>query len=185
VPRLYQSRLAVRSFCSQFSYVCAPLDIRVQNRESGAPRLTSVVTAPEYHERRHITNTNAKRKATGALDAKAALFTGGNTGIGPATAKLLVKEGAYVFITGRWQAELDQAVSLVGKNVTAVQGDVSNLEDLDRLYETVRKVKGYRAHGTTRVDFPVDGDTASSSRASRQRFWYQTGAARGREGREQ
>lgn len=66
----------------------------------------------------------------------------GDSGIGLATAKRFVKEGAYVFIAGRRQAELDSAVSLIGKNVTAVQGDASKLEDLDRLYEVVRKVKG-------------------------------------------
>src|SRR5260370_22778779 len=76
------------------------------------------------------------------LNGKVAVNTGGNSGIGLATAKRFVKEGAYVFITGRRQAELDAAVSLIGKNVTAVQGDVSNLNDLDRLYEVVRKVKG-------------------------------------------
>jgi NAD(P)-dependent dehydrogenase (short-subunit alcohol dehydrogenase family) len=78
----------------------------------------------------------------GALDGKVAVITGGNSGIGLATAKRFVKEGAYVFITGRRQAELDKAVSLIGKNVTAVPGDASKLEDLDRLYETVRNVKG-------------------------------------------
>jgi NAD(P)-dependent dehydrogenase (short-subunit alcohol dehydrogenase family) len=78
----------------------------------------------------------------GALDGKVAVITGGNSGIGLATARRFVKEGAYVFITGRRQAELDSAVLLIGKNVTAVQGDVSKLEDLDRLYEVVRKVKG-------------------------------------------
>jgi NAD(P)-dependent dehydrogenase (short-subunit alcohol dehydrogenase family) len=79
----------------------------------------------------------------GALEGKVAVITGGNSGIGLATAKRFVKEGAYVFITGRRQAELDKAVSLIGKNVAAVQGDVSKLEDLDRLYETVRKLKGH------------------------------------------
>jgi NAD(P)-dependent dehydrogenase (short-subunit alcohol dehydrogenase family) len=79
----------------------------------------------------------------GALDGKVAVITGGNSGIGLATARRFVKEGAYVFITGRRQAELDTAVSLIGKNVTAVQGDVSKLDDLDRLYEVVRKVKGH------------------------------------------
>ena len=74
----------------------------------------------------------------GALDGKVAVITGGNGGLGLATAKHFVKEGAYVFITGRRQAELDAAVSLIGKNVTAIQGDMSNLNDLDRLY--VRKV---------------------------------------------
>src|ERR1700723_562140 len=78
----------------------------------------------------------------GALDGKVAVITGGNSGIGLATARRFVKEGAYVFIAGRRQAELDSAVSLIGKNVTGVQGDVSKLEDLDRLYEVVRKVKG-------------------------------------------
>lgn len=78
----------------------------------------------------------------GALEGKVAVITGGNSGIGLATAKRFVNEGAYVFITGRRQAELDKAVALIGKNVTAVQGDVSKLDDLDRLYETVRKIKG-------------------------------------------
>jgi NAD(P)-dependent dehydrogenase (short-subunit alcohol dehydrogenase family) len=78
----------------------------------------------------------------GALEGKVAVITGGNSGIGLATAKRFVKEGAYVFITGRRQAELDAAVALIGKNVTAVQGDVSKLEDLDRLYDVVRRVKG-------------------------------------------
>jgi NAD(P)-dependent dehydrogenase (short-subunit alcohol dehydrogenase family) len=78
----------------------------------------------------------------GVLDGKIAVITGGTSGIGLAAAKRFVKEGAYVFITGRRQAELDKAVALIGKNVTAVQGDVSKLEDLDRLYEVVRKEKG-------------------------------------------
>ena len=78
----------------------------------------------------------------GALDGRVAVITGGNSGIGLATAKRFVKEGAYVFITGRRQAELDKAVSSIGKNVTAVQGDVSKLVDLDHLYELVRQVKG-------------------------------------------
>jgi NAD(P)-dependent dehydrogenase (short-subunit alcohol dehydrogenase family) len=78
----------------------------------------------------------------GALEGKVAVITGGSSGIGLATARRFVKEGAYVFITGRRQTELDKAVSLIGKNVMAVQGDVSKLEDLDRLYEVVRREKG-------------------------------------------
>jgi NAD(P)-dependent dehydrogenase (short-subunit alcohol dehydrogenase family) len=66
-----------------------------------------------------------------------AVITGGFTGIGFAAAKLFVEEGAYVFITGRRQKELDAAVEAIGANVTGIQGDVSNLADLDRLYETV------------------------------------------------
>jgi NAD(P)-dependent dehydrogenase (short-subunit alcohol dehydrogenase family) len=76
------------------------------------------------------------------LDGKVAVITGGNSGMGLATAQRFVAEGAYVFITGRRQAELDAAVKLIGKNVTAVQGDVSNLADLDRLYATVKQQKG-------------------------------------------
>src|ERR1700751_4369511 len=79
---------------------------------------------------------------TGKLNGKIAVITGGSSGIGLATAKRLVKEGAYVFITGRRQAELDKAVAEIGGNVTAVPGDVSNLDDLDRLYKEVAAKKG-------------------------------------------
>src|ERR1700752_1785727 len=68
------------------------------------------------------------------LKGKTAVITGGTTGIGLATAKQFVEEGAYVFISGRRQAELDSAVREIGDNVTGVQGDVSKAEDLDRLY---------------------------------------------------
>lgn len=78
----------------------------------------------------------------GKLEGKIAVVTGGNSGIGLATAKRFVDEGAYVFITGRRQPELDPAVKSIGKNVTAVQGDVAKLSDLGRLYETVKKEKG-------------------------------------------
>src|ERR1700736_6741124 len=78
----------------------------------------------------------------GKLKGKVAVITGGTTGIGLAAAKLFVREGAYVFITGRRQKELDQAVKAIGSSVTGVQGDVAKLADLDRLYETVGKVKG-------------------------------------------
>jgi NAD(P)-dependent dehydrogenase (short-subunit alcohol dehydrogenase family) len=77
----------------------------------------------------------------GKLQGKTAVITGGTTGIGLAAAKLFVAEGAYVFITGRRKKELDDAVVEIGDNVTGVQGDVANLADLDRLYETV-KMKG-------------------------------------------
>jgi NAD(P)-dependent dehydrogenase (short-subunit alcohol dehydrogenase family) len=76
------------------------------------------------------------------LKGKIAVITGGNSGIGLATAQRFVDEGAYVFITGRRQSELDAAVTQIGKNVTGVQGDVSNLADLDRLYDTVKQQKG-------------------------------------------
>ena len=73
----------------------------------------------------------------GKLQGKVAVITGGTTGIGFASAKLFVKEGAYVFITGRRQKELDEAVKAIGTNVSGVQGDVAQLADLDRLYESV------------------------------------------------
>jgi NAD(P)-dependent dehydrogenase (short-subunit alcohol dehydrogenase family) len=76
------------------------------------------------------------------LQGKVGLVTGGNSGIGLATAQRFVAEGAQVFITGRRQAELDAAVKQIGKNVTGFQGDVSNLTDLDRLYDAIQKQAG-------------------------------------------
>lgn len=76
------------------------------------------------------------------LKGKVAVITGATSGMALATAKLFVKEGAYVFITGRREEQLDAAVKEIGKNVTGVQGDAGNLADLDRLYETVRTSKG-------------------------------------------
>jgi NAD(P)-dependent dehydrogenase (short-subunit alcohol dehydrogenase family) len=73
------------------------------------------------------------------LQGKTAVITGGTTGIGLATAKLFVQEGAHVFITGRRQEELDEAVRAIGRNVTGVHGDVAKLSDLDRLYEIIGK----------------------------------------------
>jgi len=81
-------------------------------------------------------------KHAGKLEGKVALITGGNSGIGLATAKQFVNEGAYVFITGRREAELAAAKKQIGKNVTAIQGDVSNLDDLDRLFVQIKKEKG-------------------------------------------
>jgi len=81
-------------------------------------------------------------KHAGKLEGKIALITGGNSGIGLATAKQFVSEGAYVFITGRREAELAAAKEQIGKNVTAIQGDVSNLDDLDGLFAQIRKEKG-------------------------------------------
>jgi NAD(P)-dependent dehydrogenase (short-subunit alcohol dehydrogenase family) len=78
----------------------------------------------------------------GKLEGKIAVITGATSGMALATAKLFVEEGAYVFITGRRKEQLDQAVKAIGKNVTGVQADSSNLADLDRLYETVKKEKG-------------------------------------------
>ena len=78
---------------------------------------------------------------TKTLEGKTAVITGGTEGIGFATARRFVEEGAYVFITGRRQKELDEAVTAIGTNVSGVQGDIARLADLDRLYETVAQVK--------------------------------------------
>src|SRR5579864_5530199 len=85
---------------------------------------------------------STEKKMSNKLKDKIALITGGTEGIGLATAKLFAKEGAYVFITGRRQKELDEAVRAIGTNVSGVQGDVAQLADLDRLYETISEVKG-------------------------------------------
>jgi len=76
------------------------------------------------------------------LAGKVAVITGGASGIGLATAQLFVAEGAYVFITGRRQSELDAAVKRIGKDVAGVQGDISNQADLDRVYDVVKRQKG-------------------------------------------
>src|SRR3979490_3591589 len=102
----------------------------------------------------------------GRLERKIAVITGANSGIGLASAKRFVAEGAHVYISGRRQEELDKAVQAIGAGVTAVQGDVSNLEDLDRLF-----AKGRSDHGRIDVLFanaglgglaPVGKITASS-----------------------
>ena len=77
------------------------------------------------------------------LEGKIAVITGGNSGIGLATAKRFVTEGAYVFITGRRQKQLDLAVSEIGKNVIGIQSDVSNLADIDKIYNTVKDQKNH------------------------------------------
>jgi NAD(P)-dependent dehydrogenase (short-subunit alcohol dehydrogenase family) len=76
------------------------------------------------------------------LEGKIALITGGNSGIGLATAKQFVNEGAYVFVTGRRAPELAAAVKEIGRSVTGVQGDVTNLADLDRLFAQIKQEKG-------------------------------------------
>ena len=94
------------------------------------------------------------------LEGKIAVITGGNSGIGLATAKRFVAEGAYVFITGRRQ-ESSTRRSEIGRNVIGVQGDVSNLADLDRLYATIRS---RRAASTSSSPTPA---AASSRRSGR------------------
>jgi NAD(P)-dependent dehydrogenase (short-subunit alcohol dehydrogenase family) len=78
----------------------------------------------------------------GKLDGKVAVITGGSSGMALAGAKLFVDEGAHVFVSGRRQEALDEAVKLIGRNVTGVQADSTNLDDLDRLFDTVKREKG-------------------------------------------
>jgi NAD(P)-dependent dehydrogenase (short-subunit alcohol dehydrogenase family) len=79
----------------------------------------------------------------GKLEGKIAVITGASNGMGLAAAELFIKEGAYVFITGRRQEQLDKAVKSLGRNATGVQGDAGNLADLDRLFATVKEEKGH------------------------------------------
>ena len=79
----------------------------------------------------------------GKLDGKIAVITGATSGMALATAKMFVEEGAYVFLTGRRQDKVDEALAKIGRNVTGVQGSAADLADLDRLYETVKQEKGY------------------------------------------
>jgi NAD(P)-dependent dehydrogenase (short-subunit alcohol dehydrogenase family) len=83
-----------------------------------------------------------REKSIGKLEGKIALITGGNSGIGLASAKRFVNEGAYVFITGRREPELAAAIKEIGGNVTGIQGDVANLGDLDRLFAQIKSEKG-------------------------------------------
>jgi len=100
----------------------------------------------------------------GKLDGKVAVITGATSGLALASAELFVKEGAYVFITGRRKDQLDKAVAKVGKNVTGFQGDAANLADLDRLFETVKKEKGhidvlFASAGLGEINFPIGSIT--------------------------
>src|SRR6267142_493481 len=96
----------------------------------------------EASEMESSSSAITEKQMSKKLEGKIAVVTGGTEGIGLATAKLFVKEGAYVFITGRRQRELDEAVKTIGSNVSGIQGDVAKLADLDRLYETISKLKG-------------------------------------------
>jgi NAD(P)-dependent dehydrogenase (short-subunit alcohol dehydrogenase family) len=87
-------------------------------------------------------HTPIKGKIMGKLEGKVAVITGGSSGMALASAKRFVEEGAYVFITGRRQEQLDEAVKAIGRNVSGVHGDAANLADLDRLFDTVKREKG-------------------------------------------
>jgi NAD(P)-dependent dehydrogenase (short-subunit alcohol dehydrogenase family) len=93
-------------------------------------------------ERRERHHSAKGTNIMGRLEGKIAVITAATSGMALATAKRFVEEGAYVFITGRRKDKLDEAVKIIGRNVTAVQGDAAILADLDRLYETVKREKG-------------------------------------------
>jgi NAD(P)-dependent dehydrogenase (short-subunit alcohol dehydrogenase family) len=100
----------------------------------------------------------------GKLEGKIAVITGATSGMALATAKLFVAEGAYVFITGRRQEQLDKAVKEIGRNVTGVQGDAGSLADLDRLYAKVKSEKGridvlYASAGIGEFNVPLGSVT--------------------------
>src|SRR6476646_10443805 len=101
------------------------------------------------------------------LENRVAVITGATSGMALATAKLFVEEGAYVFITGRRQQQLDAAVKEIGKNVTGVQGDAGNLADLDRLYDAVKAKKGhidilYASAGVGEFNIPLGAITEAN-----------------------
>src|SRR5258708_16918957 len=83
-----------------------------------------------------------RKRMMSRLWGKVAVITGGSSGLGLATAQRFVKEGAFVYITGRRQNELDMAAALIGDGVPTIRGDVQNFRHLDRLYETVKEVEG-------------------------------------------
>jgi NAD(P)-dependent dehydrogenase (short-subunit alcohol dehydrogenase family) len=104
--------------------------------------LTKKCILEERNASPYLRFTIKHEDAMSRLEGKIAVITGANSGIGLASAKRFVAEGAKVYITGRRQEELDKAIQAIGTRVTAVQGDVSNLEDLDRLFAKVRSDHG-------------------------------------------
>ena len=111
----------------------------------------------------------------GKLEGKVAVITGATSGMGLVTARRFVAEGAYVFITGRRQEQLNAAVKEIGRNVFGVQGDAGNLADLDQLYDTVKAQKGhidvlYASAGFGEFNVPLGSITeANFDRLDRQR----------------
>ncbi|HTX74605.1 MAG TPA: SDR family oxidoreductase, partial [Terracidiphilus sp.] len=99
-------------------------------------------TAKEIYSSVRDATHQPKGAVMGKLEGKVAVITGGSSGMALASAKRFVEEGAYVFITGRRQEQLDEAVKLIGRNVTGVRSDAANLDDLDRLFDTVKREKG-------------------------------------------
>ena len=107
---------------------------------------------------------------TGKLSGKIALVTGGSAGIGLGIAKRLAEEGARVFVTGRRQSELEKAVTAIGGGATAVPGDISNLDDLDRIYETIKARAGVSTYWRSMRGITNSAASAKSPRSISTRF---------------
>src|SRR3984885_5633969 len=128
-----------RGWCQSSSrIVFAPPMCALPHSAPDAGRPISRVSGASPKDQRR----SLKGEVMGKLEGKVAVITGGSSGMALASAKLFVEEGAYVFITGRRQEQLDEAVKLIGRNVTGVRGDAANLDDLDRLFDTVKREKG-------------------------------------------
>src|SRR5258705_10123585 len=108
--------------------------------DSGATTALAGQRTPQKHV--HHTTRKMENQLMARLDGKIAVITGGSSGIGLATAQRFVQEGAYVFITGRRQSELDKAKALIGDGVSTLAGDVTVGTDLDRLFATVLQQEG-------------------------------------------
>src|SRR5258708_20004180 len=117
--------------------------------------MNRTTTPPILSSRRRNLSDKERMVEMGKLEGKVAVITGATSGMALATAKLFVEEGAYVFVMGRRQDKLDEAVKAIGRNVTGVQGGALNLSHLAPLYETVKKEKG-----NIHILFPSAASTA-------------------------
>jgi NAD(P)-dependent dehydrogenase (short-subunit alcohol dehydrogenase family) len=128
------SRLA--SLSHRFDFAPPLCVLSYSTADAGRPISRATEASSNNQER------SLKGEVMGKLEGKVAVITGGSSGMALASAKRFVEEGAYVFITGRRQEAVDEAVKLIGRNVTGVRGDAANLDDIDRLFDGVKREKG-------------------------------------------